>query len=109
MAQGRAMPLEQVLSAHQEGTLDCGTYHLVNTSAQQGNSPYSRYTSSYCSYKNPLSGRSLVVVALLHKSRAVSDRRLAAPYKRSCRGYQRSHAAEVLPRQVILTLPFHPI
>jgi len=73
------MSLEQVLSAHEEGELDGGTSQRVNTSAQQGNSPYSRYKSSYCSYKNPLSGRSLVVVALLHKNRAVSDRRLAAP------------------------------
>ena len=73
------MSLEQVLSAHDEGELDCGTYHMVNTSAQQRNSPYSRYKRSYCSYKDPLSGRSLVVVALLHKSRAVSDRLLIAP------------------------------
>jgi hypothetical protein len=61
------------------GTFERGyvTSYRVNISAQRGNSPYSRYKSSYCFYKNPLAGRNLV--ARLHKSRAVSDRRLVAP------------------------------
>src|SRR5258708_38298587 len=97
MAQGRAMSLEQVLPAHQEGELDCSTSHMVNSSAQQGNSPYSRYKRSNCSYKNPLSGSRLVLVAPLHKNRAATDRRLPPPQKNTSRADQPAPAGAPPP------------
>ena len=53
---------------------------LVNIPAQQGNTPYSRCTNSYCYCKSSHAGsQHLVDVELFHKSKAAFDRPVGAP------------------------------